>query len=152
MKSRDVLESTTINKSDEWWTGVVRDRDPKTGEIRVRLERMTLDDIEGWKTVHTWRVRPDFWDEERKAVAKFRRGAGTTSPPATPTHPDIDVQRYLRVRKDSDRWVAVVRAESPYRPPFTRLYHWRLPDESTCQKWTIGDNWTRERDLATRQL
>lgn len=149
---RTVISSTTISKSDEWWMGVVRDRDPETGELRVRLERMTLDAEEGWKNIHTWRVRPEFWNAERKAVAKFQRGAGRTPPASTPVDATYTVTRYLKVRKDADRWVAVVELERPWGRPCTRLYHWRMPDETTCQKWTIGTDWTRARDLATRQL
>ena len=148
---RTVLEQTTVSKDDEWWTVVVRDRDPRTGQVRLRLERLVLDATEGWKLVHSWRVRPEFWEEEVRAVARFQNGAGTTSAPPTPTDPDLDVTRYLRVRKDDTRWVAVVRVERPYSYPCTRLYHWHLPEGTTRQKWTVGRDWSRASDIASRQ-
>ncbi len=149
---RTVLERTTVSKDDEWWVAVVRDRAPRTGDIRIRLERLVRDATEGWTLVHSWRVRPEFWREEMRAVARFQNGAGSTSPPSTPTDPDLDVTRYLRVRKDDERWVAVVRVERPYSYPCTRLYQWELPDETTRQKWTVGRDWARASDIATRQV
>lgn len=149
---RTVLDSTTITRSNDWWTGIVHDRNPRTGEERLRLERMTLDSTRGWTNIHTWRIRPEYWSEERRAVARFQNGAGTIDTPSLPLHPDLTATRYLRVRKDHDRWVAVVEIERPYNSSCTRLYHWDPDDGTTRQKWTIGRDWTRGQNLATRQL
>jgi hypothetical protein len=148
---REILSSTTINQNDGWWVGVVRDRDPRTGTIRIRLERLRNDARAGWKVIHHWRVRPEYWEAECDAVSRFQRGAGTTTPPMTPVHDEVDVLRYLPVRKDEHRWVAVVKVTRPYGSPCTRLYHWEVPSGSLRQKWTICGQWERIRDAATRQ-
>lgn len=149
---RTVLDSTTIDRSEQWWTGLVRDRDPDTGEVRVRLERATLDATDGWTLVHRWRLRPEYWADERTAVERFQAGGGRTDVPATPVDSRFDVTRYLKIRKDDQRWVAVVELDRPYKSPCTRLYHWELPDEARRQSWTIGRNWSKTVLLADRQL
>lgn len=149
---RTVIDSETIRADDDWWEGIVVDRDHESGERRVRLERATCDDGGAWRNVHVWRVRPDYWEDERRAVARFISGAGETSPPAVPVDPWLTVNRYLRVRKDDHRWVAVLEVVRPNKGPCTRLYHWRVRDGATCQKWTTGESWGRAEAAATSRL
>lgn len=151
--TRTVETSTTIDRSSEWWSMVVDDR-TEYGERRVRLELYYQDTTEGWKRIHTWRVRPDYWDAEVDAVAAFRQGSGGSGRvPANPIDPYLDVHRFQTVRKEHGRWVAVAEVSergSSYRK--TRLYHWSLPDESHCQSWNVNWTWDNARSLATRRL
>lgn len=148
---RTVLETTTVDASDEWWTGLVRDREHDTGEIRLRLERWVEND-HVLQNPHTWRVRPDFWGDEREAVQQFKRFGGSSPPGMLPIDAHLTPREYDLIRKDDTRWVAVVRVESPYGGDKVRLYHWDASDGSVRQKWTVGRYWSKLANLATRHL
>lgn len=148
---RTVLETVPVDDSNGWWTGLVRDRDHETGEIRLRMERWVRDPPNHGNP-HTWRVRPDFWAEERDAVADFDRQGGTSPLRSLPISDRFDVLAHRRVRKDDVRWVAVVRLNPPHKAPLTRLYHWDPTDGAVRQKWTVGQHWGRLQELATERL
>lgn len=149
---REVLEVKTIDKSDEWWMGVVRD-EHETGEIRVRLEREAWNSKNrSWSNVHVWRVRPEFWKDEVDAVKKVEEGLGE-KPPWTPVDETIDVLEYVKVRKDDSRWVAAVEADSHnWWNSKTRLYHWDPNDGTRRQSWTVGKNWHKAKRAARVML
>lgn len=148
---RQIIESTTVDNSNGWWTGVVRDRHPRTGSERVRLERHAPDSDMN-RPQHKWRIRPDFWPAERNAVARFERGQGSPAPATLPLHPRLDATRYLEIRRDDHRWVAVVEVDRPKKGLCTRLYHWDASDRSRAQSWTVGEYWTRVTSTAETVL
>jgi len=148
---RTVLETTPVDASNGWWIGLVRDRDHETDEIRIRLERW-VDDGGSYENPHTWRVRPDFWEEERFTVATFKQRGGRSPPAGLPIDDHLTPLEYTRIRKDDARWVAVVRVDRPYKGECLRLYHWDAADASMRQKWTVGRYWSQLEDLATRHL
>lgn len=148
---RTVRETTSVDNSDGWWTGLVRDRDHETGEIRLRLERW-VKNSHSIDNPHTWRVRPDFWDAERDAVHRFQSQGGRSPPGDLPIDQHLTPLEYTLVRRDAARWVAVVRVDSPYNGDSTRLYHWDPSDGSVRQKWSIGRNWSKLENLASRHL
>ncbi|KAB1196347.1 MULTISPECIES: hypothetical protein [Haloferax] len=150
---REILDVKTIDKSDNWWMGVVRDLYLETGEIRVRLEREAWDSNQGaWRNVHVWRVRPEFWNAEVDAVSRVQKGLGE-SPPWTPVDETIDVLEYVKVRKDEHRWVAAVEAKSHnWWNSKTRLYHWDPDDGTRKQSWTVGKNWYKAKRAASVML
>jgi len=150
-RTRTVLETTAVDNSNDWWTGLVQDRDPETGERRLRLERWK-DNGGTYDNPHTWRVRPDFWGEERAAVDTFRQQGGRPSLTDLPIDDYLTPLEALRVRKDEVRWVEVVRVQYPQGYDKVRIYHWDPDDESTRQKWTVGRNWSQVQDVATRLL
>lgn len=139
-------------KDNLWWTGLVWDQAPRTGEERLRLMRAVRNQS-GWQSKQTWRLRPDYWSAEAEAVAKVQNGGGRTDPPATPTDPTINVKRYLEVRRDGTRWVAAVRAfnENKGRTQ-TRLYHWDPDAWARRQCWTVGPTWKKVKPLAARRV
>lgn len=148
---RTVLETVPVGNENGWWTGLVRDRENETGEIRLRIERWVRND-HSIDNPHTWRVRPDFWDDERQAVSQMESRGGHSPPGNLPIDQRLTPLEYIRIRKDDVRWVAVVRVDRPFKGPCIRLYHWNAADESVRQKWTIGRNWNRIESLATRHL
>ena len=148
---RTVLNAVPVDDSDGWGTGLVRDRDPRTGETRLRLERWKKNG-RNYDNPHTWRVRPDFWDEECEAVSNFKRFGGKSPPGDLPIDQYLSPTEYRLVRKDGDRWVAVVRLDRPYNGERIRLYHWNPRDGSVRQKWTIGRDWSELAALASRHL
>ncbi|QSX00102.2 hypothetical protein [Haloterrigena alkaliphila] len=148
---RTVLDTWTVDDSNDWWTGLVHDRDHDTGERRLRLERW-VDNGNSCSNPHTWRVRPDFWEAERDAVATFERRGGRSPPARLPIDNRLTPLEYTCIRKDDTRWVAVVRVDRPYKSPCIRLYHWNPADAALRQKWTVGRHWAELKDLATRQL
>lgn len=140
-------------KNNHWWTGLVRDHDPRTGEVRLRLLRGVRHPRRGWERNQTWRVRSDYWSPEQSAIEAVMAGEGTTSPPKTPTDPSIDVQRYLEVRRDDIRWVAAVHVYNENKgTEQTRLYHWDPQSWSRRQCWTVGPDWPKVTRLATQHL
>jgi hypothetical protein len=146
-----VLKTTTVDNSNGWWTGLVRDRDHETGETRLRLERW-VNDGGSYNNPHTWRVRPDFWTAERDAVATLQQRGGRTPPASLPIDDHLTPLEYTRIRKDDVRWVAVVRLDRPYGGECVRLYHWDPADGAVRQKWTVGRHWSQLEDLAGRHL
>lgn len=140
-----------VDSSNGWWTGLVRDRDHKTGEIRLRLERWVKND-HSIANPHTWRVRPDYWEDERDAVTAFTSRGGRSPPGDLPINQRLTPMEYTRIRKDDTRWVAVVRVDRPLKGPCVRLYHWNPRDGAVRQKWTIGRDWSQLESLATRHL
>jgi len=152
VRGRTVIDSIGYQSSG-WWVGVVHDTVDQTGESRIRLERATQNRGGGWKSNQSWRVHPDYWDAEKTAVEKIKRGGGKTNPRFTPTYPSIKVKRYLKVRKDDQRWVAAVRVYNENRnKEQTRLYHWDVPSDSCLQTWTVGPDWPKVIRLATRHV
>lgn len=149
--ARTVLKTMPVNASNDWWTGLVRDRDHETGETRLRLERWA-DNGGSYTNPHTWRVRPDFWEQERAAVATFKQQGGRAPPANLPIDDHLTPLECMRIRKDDVRWVAIVRIDRPYRSECVRLYHWDSVDGSTRQKWTVGRYWSKVEDLATQHL
>lgn len=148
---RTVIEAIPVDNSNGWWTGLVVDRDPETGENRHRLERWVEND-HGYNNPHTWRVRPDFWADELEAVAALENNRGRSPPGNLPIDQRLTPIEYKLVRTDETRRVAAVRIDRPLKGECIRLYHWDQSDESVRQKWTIGRNWSRLSDLATRHL
>lgn len=148
---RTVLNTVSVNISDGWWTGLVRDRAPQSGETRLRLERWSKNG-RSYDNPHNWRVRRDFWDEECEAVSNFQKFGGDPPPGTLPIDQYLSPIEYRRVRKDEDRWVAVVQIDRPYKSRCTRLYHWDPLDGSVRQKWTIGRDWSQLKNLASRHL
>jgi hypothetical protein len=149
--ARTVLNAVSVNASNGWWTGLVRDRDPRTGEIRLRLERWKKNGRK-YDNPHTWRVRPDFWEEEAKAVSKFKRLGGESPPGDLPIDEYLSPSEYRLIRKNESRWVAVVRVTDQYNNTRLRLYHWNRRDGSVRQKWTVGRDWSELKRLADRHL
>lgn len=74
---RTVINATPVDQSNGWWTGLVRDRAGKTGEVRLRLERYPPNNQKN-RPEHTWRIRTDYWDAEREAIELFDRIGGET--------------------------------------------------------------------------
>lgn len=97
-------------------------------------------------------MRPDFWDDERDAVARLESRGGRSPPGNLPINQRLRPLEYMRIRKDDTRWVAVVRVDRPFKGPCVRLYHFDPVERSVRQKWTIGRNWSQLRSLATRHL
>lgn len=147
---RTVLQTTTVNANNGWWTGIVQDRDPD-GETRLQLERWVNNEGE-YDNPHTWRVRPDFWNEERATVSRFQQEAGRNGPTNLPIDDYLTPLEAKRVRKDDVRWVEVVRVANSSGYEKVRIYHWDPADGSTRQKWTVGQTWSQLEDLATRHL
>lgn len=147
---RTVLETVAVDDSGDWWTGVVRYRPRHGGDSRLRLERYVKDGADV-RLAHRWRVRPEFWTDERDAVSQFRKHGGG-SPPALPISDFFDVREYTEIRNDRARWVGVSRIEGQYGGDKTRLYHWDPADGTTEQKWTVGKHWSQLARLATRML
>jgi hypothetical protein len=148
---RTVLETRPVDSSNDWWTGLVRDRDPQTGEHRLRLERW-VDNGDRYDNPHTWRVRPDYWGQERTAVQTLEQHNGRAPPADLPIDDRLTPLEYTQVRKDEQRWVAAVRVDRRYKDECLRLYHWDPADESNRQKWTIGRHWHQLEAIATKQL
>jgi len=56
---------------------------------------------------------------------------------------------------DSRGWLSTrlsVRIEKKWGQASDRLYHWDPEDDSVKQKWTVGKQWNRLSNLATREL
>jgi len=149
--TRTVLRTTPIDTDGNWWTGLVEDRDARTGERRLRLERW-VDNDSGWLNPHTWRVRPDLWGDERGCVTTFQNQGGRAPPEELPIQDPYQAREYLCVRKGAQRWVAVVRVERPQKSDCTRLYHWDGKGETTRQKWTITWNWPEVQTTASARV
>jgi len=47
---------------------------------------------------------------------------------------------------------SLVRIEKKWGQASDRLYHWDPEDDSVKQKWTVGKQWNRLSNLATREL
>ncbi|GAB7095625.1 hypothetical protein JCM30237_27790 [Halolamina litorea] len=148
--NRTVLETVAVDDSGDWWTGVVRYRPRHGSGSRLRLERY-VENGGGVQLAHRWRVRSEFWTDERDAVARFRKYGGD-SPPALPISDFFDVREYTEIRNDRTRWVGVSRIEGQYGRDKARLYHWDPSDRTTEQKWTVGKHWSRLARVATRML
>jgi len=73
--NRTVIEAIPVDRSNGWWTGLVRDRYTPTGELRLRLERYPPGNPKN-RPEHIWRIRTDFWETEREAVKIFERKGG----------------------------------------------------------------------------
>jgi hypothetical protein len=136
---RTVLETTPVQTSGDWWTGLVRDRDHESGEIRLRLERL-VDNQHRVDIPHVWRVRPDFWSTERDAVSLLKQSGGSTAPDNLPISDRYTPREYIPIRNDDVRRVAVVRLEKP-GGQCIRLYHWDPVDGAVRQKFTTGNSW-----------
>ncbi len=149
--NRTVLNTIPVAVSGDWWTGLVRDRDDKTEEERLRMERWVANK-HGYSNPHTWRVRPDYWSAELNAVTQLERRKGQSPPGNLPLDSRLTPLEYVLVRRDETRWVAVVRLDRPYKGECLRLYHWNPADGSVRQKWTVGRDWSQLTDLATRHL
>lgn len=149
-RNRTILETVPVDNSNGWWTGLVRDRDDRTGERRLRLERWV--ENESPTNPHTWRVRPEFWNGEREAVAQMKESGGRRPPGDLPIDQRLKPLGYSCVRKNDDRWVAVVRLERPTRGECVRLYHWNPENGAVRQKWTVGRQWSMLTDLASRHV
>jgi len=150
-KSRTVIEAIPVDQSNGWWTGLVIDRDPDTGEIRHRLERWVEND-HGYENPHTWRVRPDYWEGEQEAVQMLQDRHGRFPPGNLPINQRLTPVEYWPVRRDEVRRVVAVRLDRPFKGECIRLYHWDQSDESVRQKWTVGREWSRLSDLATHHV
>jgi len=149
--NRTVLEATPVDRSNGWWTGLVRDRYAPTGEIRLRLERYPPDNPKN-RPEHTWRIRKDFWQTEREAVKIFKRKGGEEPAGVLPISNFYTVKEELPIREDSSRRISLVRIEKNWGRTSDRLYHWDPEDGSVKQKWTVGKQWNRLSNLATREL
>jgi hypothetical protein len=148
---REVLDAIPVDVSDGWWTGIVRDREYETGENRLRLERWTESEG-GPERPHVWRVRPDYWADEKEAVDRFQKYGGSSPPGNLPIDQSLTPEESRTVRKDDARWVAVVEVSKPWGNDVTRLYHWDIRDGSTKQKWTVGKSWSTLARKATRLM
>jgi len=62
------------------------------------------------------------------------------------------VKEGLPIREDGSRRVSLVRIEKKWGQASDRLYHWDPEDDSVKQKWTVGKQWNRLSNLATREL
>jgi len=148
---RTVIEAVPIKTSSDWWTGLVRDRDHETGDIRLRLERL-VQDQSGVKIPHVWRVRPDYWELERDAVAMLESQGGIDDTADLPISDRYDVREYVPIRTDEVRRVVVVRMDKPSSGECIRLYHFDAQDGSVRQKFTTGQPWSELVDVADRRL
>ena len=137
--NREVLKTDPVDDSNGWWTGLVWDRNHDTGEVRIRIERW-VENKRGFDNPHTWRIRPDFWEEEHTAVSDLELGKGEVPPDSLPVDNYLTPRRYRLVRKDGVRWVAAVLVERPEKGECVRLYHWDS-DGRVRQKWTVGKHW-----------
>jgi hypothetical protein len=137
---RTVLETMPVQNTGKWWTGVVRDRDHESGEIRIRLERW-VDNDHGPDNPHTWRIRPDYWAEEREAVEALEQGRGRAAPSDLSINGRYTPREYIPVRNESARRVAVVRLKKKYGES-VRLYHWDPTNGAVRQKFTTGKYWS----------
>lgn len=149
--NRTVIDATPVDRSDDWWTGLVCDREHRTGEERLRLERYPPDGSKNRPT-HSWRIRPEFWAAEREAVERFARVGGEPPSGALPIDDFYTPREHLPIRRDHTRRVELVLIENQWGQTSTRLYHWDPADGSTTQKWTVGKQWPRLSRLATRAL
>jgi hypothetical protein len=147
---RTVLETTAVQTSENWWTGLVRDRDHETGETRIRLERL-VDNQTKIDMPHVWRVRPDFWSAERDAVTTLTQTGGSTVPGDLPIDDWLTPREYIPIRHDDARRVAVVRVEKP-SGRCVRLYHWNAETGAVRQKFTTGQSWNRLVDEANKAV
>lgn len=148
--NRTVLETTAIETYGDWWMGIVRDRDHKSGETRLRLERLVKNDS-GVDMPHVWRVRPDFWQRERGAVSTLKRGGGAPAPETLPISNRFTPREYIDVRCDGKRHVAAVRLQKP-SGQCIRLYHWDPDTDAVRQKFTTGQSWNKLAQVASRKL
>lgn len=149
--NRKVIDATAITESDGWWTGIVRDRVHETGETRLRLERHKNN---GGRvdTPHTWRLRPEYWADERDAVDRFEKVGGSSPPAGLPVSDYLEVTEYEEIRSEDGKSIAVVEVEKPTRGRSTRLYHF-TSDGTVRQKWTVSKkDWDRVKRRATNSL
>lgn len=150
-RDRTVLEAIPVDRSDRWWTGLVRDRDETTGERRLRLERW-VDNGHRYDNPHVWRVRREFWDDETTAVTNLESNGGAQPPGNLPIDQRLSPVSYVRIRRDDRRWVAAVRVDRPLKGECVRLYHWNPGDGTVRQKWTVGRSWSKVQRRASRKL
>lgn len=147
---RTVLKAVPAHVNDSWWTGIVRDRSHKTGEVRLRLERL-VENSDGVTDPHVWRVRPDFWLEEQQAVTTLKHQGGSDVPGDLPIHERYTPREYVPVRHDDTRRVVAVRLDKP-SGRCIRLYHWDADDGTVYQKFTTGQHWDDLTTYANRNL
>jgi hypothetical protein len=147
---RTVLETTAVQTSEDWWTGVVRDRDHETGEERIRLERLVANPNKV-DMPHVWRVRPDFWTQEWKAVVSLEHGDGYETPGTLPIDDWLTPREYIPIRNNATRRVAVVRVQTQSGER-VRLYHWDPDSGAVRQKFTTGQPWNELVDVANTEL
>lgn len=158
-EGRTVIDVQTISANGQWWSGIVHDRERTSGEERVRLEMRLCDAVKGWSGKHTWRVRPDYWAEERELVDSFGHREIGGNVPANPLDTNCKVNGFRTVRKSDRRWVALV--EMSYSCGYRRrLYHWELPAGERSQPqnwrrrqvWNTNKQWDRTKRVANRWL
>lgn len=141
LDSRTVTETIAIDHSDGWWTGLVRDRLHGHTTERLRLERL-VHNPGGWQLQHQWRIRPEFWAHERRAVAQFQRTGGDDAPARLPIDDYLTPLEYTQLRRtETGGEIGIVKLSSTYGTR-TRLYHWD-GDGKTRQRWTVGRHWDR---------
>jgi len=108
--NRTVIEAIPVDRSNGWWTGLVRDRYTPTGELRLRLERYPPGNPKN-RPEHIWRIRTDFWETEREAVKIFERKGGKKPSGVLPISDFYTVKEEL---PDSRGWLST-RLSRPHR-------------------------------------
>jgi len=148
---RTVEEAISVGDSGKWWTGLVLDTDPDSGERRIRLERWVRNG-HSHNNPHTWRVRPDYWAEEMAAITSLKQDGGHSPPGDLPIDERYSVSEYLPIRRDDTRRVVAVRLDRPFKSDTLRLYHFDPTTQRVRQKWSVGRDWERISKLATRHV